>query len=237
LNPEISNAENIHPTVSVSAFQCSALSLCLWLLAVEISIGWWYHSHEAHLPAGQQWTAVWPTNQTAFRELSIPANARQILRYDEGRSAAWQQDEVQWQAIFLRWNPGSAAQHLAQNHTPEVCLSAAGHTLDPVADLQWAEVNGLHLPYRIYQITDAGHPFYVFYCLWDDRATVQGFETANLTWGNRLAPVRAGLRNPGQRSLEMALSGNLDAAQAKATFQEELRQIVQIETGQTHLGK
>ncbi len=196
-----------------------------------------YRSHEARLPAGQQWTAVWPANQPAFRELSIPATARQILRYDEGRSAAWQQDDCQWQAIFLRWNPGSAAQHLAQNHTPEVCLSAAGHILDPVADLQWIDVNGLHLPYRIYKITDAGHPFYVFYSLWDDRANVQGFETAFLTWGNRLAPVRAGLRNPGQRSLEIALTGDLDESRAKAAFQNQLPQIIQNEPGLTQVGK
>ena len=55
---------------------------------------------------------------------------KQLLRYDEGINGAWEEaDGSQWQAIFLRWNPGRIAVHLAKSHTPEVCLTAAGHEL------------------------------------------------------------------------------------------------------------
>ncbi len=66
----------------------------------------------------------------------------------------------------------------------------------------------------------------MFYCLWDDRASAQGFETMSLTYGNRLAPVLAGLRNPGQRSLEIAVSGPDNAAEAGAALRAELEKLI-----------
>ncbi len=215
------------PTVSVFRFSF-ALALLVWILAVEVSVEWWYCSHEARLPAAQQWTVVWPADQTVFKELPIPDAARQILRYDEGRSAIWQEDGLGWQAIFLRWNPGRTAVHLAQNHTPEVCLTAAGHKLDVISELRWFDVNGLRLPFSIYEVTDATQPVFVFYCLWDDRASAQGFETVALTRGRRLAPVLAGLRNPGQRSFEIAVRDAEDAAAAETALRLELEKIVVV---------
>jgi hypothetical protein len=72
--------------------------------------------------------------------MPFPEATRQILRYDEGRGAGWRDGERQGQIFFLRWNPGRTAIHLAQNHTPDVCLSAAGHTLKtilPQENPQW----------------------------------------------------------------------------------------------------
>ena len=74
--------------------------------------------------------------------------------------------------------------------------------------------------------SNTSKPVYVFYCLWDDRASVQGRGTLSLTYGNRLVPVLAGLRNPGQRSLEIALTGNLEAPQAEAALQSQLEKII-----------
>jgi hypothetical protein len=71
-------------------------------------------------------------------------------------------------------------------------------------------------------------PFFVFYCLWDDRASAQGQSTMSLTFGNRLAPVLAGLRNPGQRSLEIAVSGVADAADAENALREQLEKLVVV---------
>jgi len=42
----------------------------------------------------------------------------------------------------------------------------------------------------------------------------------------RLAPVLAGLRNPGQRSLEIAMTGAFDEAQAETIFKNELQNII-----------
>jgi hypothetical protein len=198
----------------------------MWILLTEFSVEAWYRWHEARVPAATQWTVAWPTNDASFKELPLAGITRQILRYDEGRCAAWEEGGLKWQAVFLRWKPGRTAIHLAQNHTPAVCMTAAGHTLNAISPQEWFEVNGLRMPFLAYQVTDAPRPFFVFYCLWDDRASAQGFETMSLTYGNRLAPVLAGLRNPGQRSIEIAVSGPDNAAEAEADLRAELEKLI-----------
>ena len=210
----------------LSAFQISACALAVWIVLTEFSVEAWYRWHEARLPATAQWTVAWPVNNPAFKELPLSANTLEILRYDEGRSAAWQEDNLTWQAVFLRWKPGRTAIHLAQNHTPEVCMTAAGHTLEAISPQEWIDVHGLRMPFLAYRVMDAPQPLFVFYCLWDDRASAQGFETMDLTYGNRLAPVLKGLRNPGQRSLEIAVTGPDNAAEAEANLHVELEKLI-----------
>jgi exosortase len=214
----------------LSTFDLRPLSLALfgWILLTEISVEAWYRSHETRLPLATQWTMSWPTNNPTFKTAFLPDRARQILRYDESRSVAWATDGIEWQAVFLRWNPGRTALHLAQNHTPEVCLTAAGHTLTTVSDPAWLEAGGLRLPFIVYAVANTPRPVYVFYCLWDDRTSAQGRGTMSLTYGNRLAPVLAGLRNPGQRSLEIAVTGVADAGAAENALRAELEKILTV---------
>jgi hypothetical protein len=47
-----------------------------------------------------------------------------------------------------------------------------------------------------------------------------------LTYGNRLASVLAGLRNPGQRSLEIAVAGPTSAETAEVALNKELQKLV-----------
>ena len=223
-------AENRNLTVDLrpptSVLRPLTIALAFWLMLTETGVEAWYRSHEARLPLAAQWTVVWPTNNPAFKELPLSEPTRQILRYDEGRSATWQSANLVWQAVFLRWKPGRTAIHLAQNHTPEVCMTATGYTLKSISPQQWFEVHGLRMPFLAYQVTDAPQPFFIFYCLWDDRARTQGFETMGLTYGNRLAPVLSGLRNPGQRSLEIAVAGSESASEAEAALRAELETLI-----------
>jgi exosortase len=212
------------------------VALVCWFAVVEISVEAWYRWHERQLPSAAQWTMSWPTNNPTFKDAPLSDRARQLLRYDEGRSVAWAADGIEWQAVFLRWNPGRIALHLAQNHTPEVCMTAAGHTLTTVSERVWFAAGNLRLPFIVYAVTDTPSPVYVFYCLWDDRARSEGRGTRMWTYGNRLAPALQGLRNPGQRSLEIALAGNLDEAQAEAAFQNQLQTIIQSEPGNLPAG-
>ena len=218
----VPQAFNVQPSTARSL----SFALFTWVALTEIGVQAWYRSHEARVPLAAQWTIAWPVNNSAFKEIPVAERTRQILRYDEGRAATWQEDNLTWQAVFLRWQPGRTAIHLAQNHTPEVCMTAAGYTLNSISPQEWFDVNGLRLPFLAYQVTDAPQPFFVFYCLWDDRASAQGFETMSLTYGSRLAPVLAGLRNPGQRSLEIAVSGPDTAAEAGAAVRAELEKLI-----------
>src|ERR1035437_3723045 len=226
---KILKAENRnHFNFQRSTVRKLAIALGVWIAVVEISVEAWYRWHETRLPLATQWTMSWPTNNPTFKTALLADRARQILRYDESRSVAWETDGIEWQAVFLRWNPGRTALHLAQNHTPEVCLTATGHTLTTVSDPAWLEAGGLRLPFIVYAVANTPRPVYVFYCLWDDRTSAQGRGTMSLTYGNRLAPVLAGLRNPGQRSLEIAVTGVADAGAAENALRAELEKILTV---------
>ena len=118
---------------------------------------------------------------------------------------------------------------LAQNHTPEVCLTAAGHKLAEHSRLETMIVNGLELPFQFYELTDTAAPVFVAYCLWQDRALDRSFSTMKLNWKHRLASVLAGQRNSGQRSLEITVAGVNDFAAARAALQTQLEQIINRE--------
>jgi exosortase/archaeosortase family protein len=212
------------------ALQRLGVALALWILLAEVSVEGWYRAHEARLPQPTVWTVAWPDNNPTFHFLPFTQETRRQLRYDEATNAAWIENGAAWQLIFLRWNPGRTALHLAKSHTPEVCLTAAGRKLVSSSDLEWFDVAGLRLPVRRYVVTDAERPLYVFYCLWDERAGEQSFQRTRLSYQNRLDPVLHGLRNPGQRSLEIAVSGITDPADAKAAFARQLKRLIKVGT-------
>ncbi|MCX6905769.1 MAG: hypothetical protein NTW03_20265, partial [Verrucomicrobia bacterium] len=101
----------------------------------------WSRAHEWRLPRAAEWTVNWPTKSPGFRTLPSSEKSLQLLRYDEGINAVWEEDNgTHWQAIFFRWNPGRTAAHLAKSHTPDACLRATGRTVVPASDLKWFSV-------------------------------------------------------------------------------------------------
>ncbi|MCI0745604.1 MAG: exosortase/archaeosortase family protein [Verrucomicrobia subdivision 3 bacterium] len=207
-----------------------ALVLLGWLALVEVGIEAWYRRTELRLPPGIAWNVKVPREALDFRTLPIAEKARQILRYDEGLNASWRDHRgLRWQAIFLRWLPGRTAVHLARNHTPEICLTAVGGKLEESSELKQFAAHGLQLPFRTYTFTDNGRPVHVFYCLWDDRATIQQFDSMNLTYANRLRPVLAGHRHRGQRSLELVIWGSPNLAEAEAAVRGQLDNLISLE--------
>ncbi|HEY5909677.1 MAG TPA: hypothetical protein VJA21_03635, partial [Verrucomicrobiae bacterium] len=141
-------------------------------------------------------------------------------------NASWEEAGRKIQAIFLRWDPGRTAVYLARNHTPEACVTAVGHKLVSKSEVRQFQVGGLELPFRSY-VFETGHgPLHVYYCLWADRAFERDFDSASLTRQSRLAPVAAGRRLLGQRSLELAIWGCPDAETADTTMRRRLETIV-----------
>ncbi len=227
---ESSGAWSVLPSPGIGrAIGRFGLALLVWLLLVEIGVEGWYREHERGLPASAEWTIELPRENATFRELPIPQNARRLLRYDEGLNTTWQEGDVGWQVIFLRWFPGRIGAQVAKSHTPEVCLTAAGKRLVSASELKQLPAGNLVLPFRTYVVEESGRPVHVFYCLWEDRAEGQSFKTERLTYGNRLAPVRAGRRNLGQRSLEVAVRGYEDARNAEAAVVRQLERLVRAE--------
>ena len=214
---------------SFSTFQLFSVSLLVWLLVVEGGTELWYGFHEWGVPKAAAWQVEFPRGNSTFREVPFSDKTRQFLRYDEGENGTWQEGADQrWEAIFLRWNPGRIAARLATSHTPEVCLTAAGHEMVSQSELHTIRVAGLDLPFRSYTFTAGNGPLHVFYCLWKDRAEAQSFQTTSMTYASRFGPVLAGCRNSGQRSLEVAVWGIAGQAEAEAALGRELRKLIQV---------
>jgi exosortase len=204
--------------------------LLIWIGIVELCTGAWYGLRERYLPSAVTWHIVPPREQAQFRELSFPSTARRVLRFDDAVNAAWIDAEgLQWQAIFLQWNPGSTAVRLARNHTPADCLPASGLGLIASPRPYCVSVCGQDFPFHCYVAQSAGGPVRVFYCLWEDRCRRREFDAELLGYAQRLASVAAGQRNSGQRSLELAVWGADTQAKAEAALGALLNRIIQVD--------
>jgi exosortase len=202
-------------------------ALLAWFVVAEGGVEFWYRWHEAHLPPARQWTVAWPTNNPTFKTVVLSDQAAELLRYDEGQSVAWKTGGLEWQGIFLRWNPRQRALVYAKLHTPDVCLTAAGHPATKGAETVWVAAGGLRLPFAVYTVASTQRPMHVFYCLWSDRALARDRNRMPRTFDDRWEPVWAGVRNAGHRSLEIAITGNLDEKAAESALRQELAQIIQ----------
>lgn len=220
--------------------------LLLWPVAVEAAVEGWYRAHERAGAAGVPvtWTVRWPESAPGYREIEIPEASRALLRYTEGRTAAWQDAPGEyWNLFFSRWEAGQSAGAAAKMHTPRVCLSAAGLPLVRDLGVIAVESAGLTIPLHGYVFNAAGRELYVFYCLWEDRRAQpaghplsKSAETGTfsdrlgedeLTAQGRLRAALAGRRNLGQRVMEISLLGPADAATAVERLKARLPDLVQ----------
>ena len=203
-----------------------AVALLLWLAACEAGVEFWYARHESRVRARATWDVRLPAETPGFRELPFEARTIQLLRFDEGRNATWtDSDGTRCQAIFLRWNPGRIAVHLARSHTPEVCLTSSGHKLTGGIEPRSVAIGGLSLAFDVYHAER--DELWVYYCLWEDGFSNDSNETERLTYGNRLRPVLEGRRNRGQRSLEIAVWSNASAEAVHSQVTRLLQSVVQ----------
>jgi exosortase len=218
-------------TFELSAFQRFSMSFFLFVLLFlavgEIGVYAWYRS--AAPTSIAEWNVSLPQQKPAFRISELPANTIRMLRFTEGKTARWENsDGTQWQFFYFRWAPGRAAVTLARNHTPEVCLPAAGHKVGIIESPTRVELGDVSISFRSFVAGSVERPVYVFYSLWEDGAAEQHSEAQSLTVSSRLKAVIERRRNPGQRVIEIAITGARDLAQAQASVRTELPKLIQI---------
>ena len=206
------------------------VALLVWLLLVDAVTSTWYRAHESSLPAPIRWSLAKPTQVVALDEKPLSPKAKQMLRFDTGQNITWKDAAGRkWQAIFLYWAPGRIAARLAKDHTPAICLSAAGRSLlaQPKADI--IAVAGLRMRVDRYVASDYRlGKVHVLYCIREDRCGDEIHSTPRSVWHERIAPVLAGRRNSGQRSLELAVWGIDDESEARRELIAQMQRIVQI---------
>ena len=197
----------------------------LLLLAGELAIHFWYARPPR--PPTADWQAVLPRERAGYKTVELPRVAAEILRFNEGASGAWMNDDgTRWQMIALRWFPGRVAVSLARNHTPEICLPAAGRKVSAMSGPHRMTAAGVTLPFRCFTTEQNGLPLFVFYTLWEEGAGEQTAASGFLTWAARWQAVRERRRNPGQRVLQIALGGARDQAHAEELLQAELPRLI-----------
>jgi exosortase len=206
-------------------------ALSTWLGFLLIGNELWYRSHELKRVESVHWWVNYPTNLPSFREVPVSQSTRKLLKYDDSRTAWWQEaDGSQWSVSCFRWRAGSpTARMSARGHRPEYCMTGSGHQMNADLGTKYLPANGLKLPFRTYIFDAPERPLYVFFCLWEDASEKQtGF--AKTKYHDRLRSALAGRRGLGQQTLEIILSGYTSLEAAEQAVRERLPDLIQIET-------
>jgi exosortase len=211
-----------------------AAALC-WLLLVEIGTATWYRLHERNLISGIRWSVRWPEQAANFRKLKIDEEIRAVLRFDDGKGAAWtavspvnrsEPNTISCVLYVFRWNPGKNSALLANLHRPDVCLPASGWTKTADDGVRSYPVSGsFELPFRHFEFQrafegSAPQIAHAFYCLSEDRAS-----------GTSTSLARRSLGEGGRTSTS---SRGMFGSSSEWTRAERLRTVLE---GRRHLGQ
>jgi exosortase len=207
-----------------------AVSLCIWLAAVETGTELWYRSLESHLAPSPEWSAQFPADDPTFQEVPIDADTKNLLRFDDGEQATWVADDgSRWKGFYFNWLPGRVAGYLAKRHTPEICMPAVGCNSFTGPILRLMKINGVTLPVRSYVFDTEGGPMYVFHCRWEAGVNEDAYVTHESARFNLVRGVWAGRGKFGQKILEVIITGCADSAAANAAFARRLPAMIKVE--------
>jgi exosortase len=201
-----------------------------WLVLVFAGTELWYRSHERQLIERPAWEVNWPAGNDTVALLAIPDSTRVILRYDEARTAAWEEPRgVRWWSFFAQWKPRRAALQLVRSHSPEICLPAIGRSFRAARPDVDVAVESVALGFRSYEFEQNGRPLFVFVCIQDDkRVASMPAGTGEWSLNGRLRAAWQGKRNLGQRLLEIAVSGFDDFTQASEVLTKTVQEILRV---------
>ncbi len=185
----------------------------------------WFAWREREVVRRSGWTVRFPQNSAGYREEPIAERIRGDLRYDEGVSAGWKDEQGRpWRALFFQWKPGMNGEQTVLVHDPRVCLQGSGleivETLPNVA----VQRGGVRLEFEAYHFRNtSAEPVFVFNIVTSDvlRPMAHASPTNKPTWDApaRLQAVASGIRHLGQRRFEAAIWGAKSGAEAVAAFE------------------
>ena len=216
---------------SAFSFRLCTFSLLAWLILVEVSVALWYRSRERMAGDPIEWSILWPVSNPSFASQPIADNARTLLRFDDGGSGTWrEQDGTRWQAFYFQWSPGKVAGYLAKRHTPEACLTGLGYRLRSASEVKFFAIDRLRLPFRHYVFDVGPWRVHVFHCRWEQGVDERSYVTEEPSAYNLFRGIWRGRGNLGQKVLQVAVWGMDEADQAEAAVVRQLEGLVKVET-------
>lgn len=149
------------------------IGIVIVVVAFEGMREWWFRSannDQNNAEAG--WDVLFAVDNPGA--MARTDHLRNVLRFDEGRSAEWRDDQgLHWQAFFFRWkaarNQFRAAQSTiqAKGHVPAVCLRNVGMLLEKDYGERVWRVNNINLRVTLSRFRDRGHSLHVMSCYWE----------------------------------------------------------------------
>lgn len=200
------------------------------IIGAEVVTQAWYRYHETRVPPAAAWTIEWPKDARGFNQAPFHERSQALLKFNFGENAAWVDSTgYRWQAYFLRWDPGRVSKYLAMSHYPTVCLPATGLTLASETGPWDCRANNVRMPFNTYVFQDAsGQDVFVFHAIVEDRPLSDDFRFRyyQVSSTERIASVKRGERNLGQKVIGIAIRGCSSPNEARELVDEALRKMV-----------
>ncbi len=208
-----------------------------WLIAIEVANEFWFRSREPKASSQMSWTVSWPSVAQGFVRQKLSDDVLALLRSDRSETGVWKKpDGSEWTMFFIKWLPGRMAAQLARGHTPDVCMTGSGFRMVADKGSSLLSAGGAQLPFESYVFEANGKPWFVFFCLHEDRVTphaalasARDEYLSELEPHNRLRAVWEGKRFHGQQVFEIAIAGYPTIEKARTALEQALPQLVKVE--------
>jgi exosortase len=173
----------------------------------------WYY--DPAKPPVRPWMVSFPAEH---QSLALRESAWTQLRYDAAEGAAWADaDGPRWLCYFFDWDYGPTyARIAAQMHRPDICLPAAGQTVQAKRGVLQFSIGNDSLPFKGYVMRDGDRLLYVYHGVWPFRSATAERRGA-LAADKQEARWKAVLhreRGMGQQAVEIAVWGCRDVNEA-----------------------
>lgn len=204
------------------------LFAAVWLVFTEAATAYWFHLGDLRSVTNPVWSVNWPTNAPGYTEKALTKTEHEMLRFDEAREAAWQDDTGNnWSLIALRWGAENKNAFIGHGHTPDECFKGAGWLLREEPAPVRIPANGIEIPFRRYVFDVDGKPAYAFLGFWDE-CSPGGQQEPGVAYGirQRIKAALEGKRNQGLKKLEIAITGPASAEEALSVLRDGLGRLI-----------
>ena len=211
------------------------LSLLLLLMASFTGTEWWFFSHETPVivsPLGE-WDLT-PRSGPGIASVGIAPRTRELLFNPQGFSEKWITPLGEHgQVFYFRWPAGRTAVQVVQfMHNPKACLSSIGMKLRQNLPPVTVMVHGTPVVFTAWLFESGGKPVRVY-----NSMMLEGLKDGDGTimvqddsLQSRLRNLARGIRNRGQRLIEIALWNIHDEESARKALESYLSQSVMSRT-------